>query len=164
LEKRTVRQSARNSLLVVGITGLFLLPADALASVLVKLDAKPDTSLSVMLDLETGGIAAERSPSSPVVANHSFTLADDALFRDLSEVADADQLLAQAKSGDVEIVIYRDEHNSWLNPLRAIAGHPKQISRVYVRAYKGNRLLWTRLIFKGQYKHEYRASIGGGPE
>jgi hypothetical protein len=50
---------------------------------------------------------------------------------------EADEILFQGHQGDVDVVVYRKEYNSFSNPLRwlaALSGHPVQVSSIRIAA------------------------------
>jgi hypothetical protein len=77
-------------------------------------------------------------------------------------VAKADEILYQCHVGGCDLVIVRDEYNSFSNPLRilsAFSGHPIQVSKIVILTIVDGDLKSQTEIIRRPASYEWTASI-----
>ena len=132
----------------------------ASATVRIEVHAEPDFRASLLMDERTGNAVTLPKITSVTPAS-VFSVREGRLLYRGASVATATELLGQAQASGVNLVVFRIERNSFANPLRVLAGHPKQISRVYILAFEGGKLLWKRRVAKEWRVYQWRASLHG---
>jgi hypothetical protein len=82
-----------------------------------------------------------------------------------TELADAVDILAQARFHEMDIVVVRNEYNSFSNPLRllfAFAGHPVQVSEVIVFALRNHVIVGHWRIARAASSYKWEAVLRSG--
>lgn len=87
------------------------------------------------LNLETGKVTpATDASGSPPKATGMYRVNEYKLVASGgASLMEATEILTQATSGGFDVLVLRDEYNSFSNPLRwlsALAGHPVQVSEI----------------------------------
>jgi hypothetical protein len=79
-----------------------------------------------------------------------------------SQIANAVEILVQARAGALDIVVIRNEYNSFSNPLRilaAIVGHPSQVSEVTALALSDGNVIGRWRLARAASSYEWRAVL-----
>jgi hypothetical protein len=147
------------------IATLFMLAQVAQAHdvqlILVEQRTSEQTGYSVNLDsLKAHKIPLPQGTSLPQSSKYSSQ--NRKLVSSAGIVADADEVLFQCEVEGLDLVIVRDEYNSFFGPLNllaALSGHPVQVSRIVAIAIKGNRVVSEREITRKASSYHWLASV-----
>lgn len=75
---------------------------------------------------------------------------------------EATEILAQATSGGFDVLVIREEYNSFANPLRwlsAMAGHPVQVSKILWVVVKDGKVLHRKELQREPASYRWSAQL-----
>lgn len=78
------------------------------------------------------------------------------------KLTDADEVLFQCRLDNIDLVVVRDEYNSFGGPLRilvAFAGHPIQVSKILVLAISNGQVVSEREITRKDSSYHWVAKV-----
>jgi hypothetical protein len=106
---------------------------------------------------------SDASPSGPDLQPiKEYEIRNDHLQKGKTQIADAVEILVQARANGLEVVVIRNEYNSFSNPLRilaAVAGHPAHVSEVIVLALSEGRVVGRWRLARAASSYEWRAAL-----
>jgi len=122
------------------------------------------------LNLETGRFASapEASGSSPAatssyrIGNYKLEAAGGG-----ASLMDATEILAQASTAGCDVLVIREEYNSFSNPFRwltAFAGHPIQVSKIHWVVFKDGKVLYRKELQREPASYRWTAKLFEQPE
>lgn len=77
-------------------------------------------------------------------------------------LADADEILFQCEVDGVDLIVVRDEYNSFLGPLKllgAMSGHPVQVSKIVLLTVVNNAVASEKEITRKESAYHWFASV-----
>jgi len=130
---------------------------------LALLDKRTSEQTSYSLDIESLKLHRIASPGgSELPQIGSYSSQNRQLVKDGQALADADEVLFQCEVGDVDLVLVRDEYNSFFGPinlLAALSGHPVQVSRIVVLSVGHGRVVLAREITRKERSYHWVAKV-----
>jgi hypothetical protein len=105
---------------------------------------------------QAGSVELEESGTYVVRNGHLYRAAEG------QAVAEATELVSQARADGYDIVIVRREYNSTSNPLRwlsAFSGHPVQVSEVRVIVLSGGKLASNVMVLTKASSYKWSAEL-----
>ena len=105
---------------------------------------------------------AEHPVHGPIPPLTRYVSADRKLTLNGLAISAADDILYQCRVEDMDVVVVRVEHNSVSNPLRvltAVAGHPIQVSTIYVLKIRNQSLLSRRELVHKPASYDWSATV-----
>ncbi|MFZ6780780.1 hypothetical protein ACO0LD_28440 [Undibacterium sp. Ji83W] len=84
------------------------------------------------------------------------------LILDELVLADADEILFQCELDGIDIVVVREEYNSFLGPLKllsAMSGHPIQVDKIILMVIKNNAVAETKEIKRKESVSRWLARV-----
>jgi hypothetical protein len=137
--------------------------SEAVEVKILVIEEKTKATTYYTYDVETSGVKPVASVSGGVVAQvRTFSIKDRRLLAGDRKVTNADQLLFQCRINGVDLVIVRDEYNSFSNPLRilsAFSGHPIQVSKIVILKIENGELKRKATIIQKPSSYEWTATI-----
>jgi hypothetical protein len=129
-------------------------------SVLEK-DTQVTTSYS--FDVASSNLKPLDSASGDAVPQTTtYSVKDGQLLAGDKNLAEADELLYQCHIDGCDLVIVRDEYNSFSNPLRilsAFAGHPIQVSKIVILKIVDGKVRKQLEIIRKPSSYDWTASV-----
>ncbi|MBS1994650.1 MAG: hypothetical protein JSS86_00010 [Cyanobacteria bacterium SZAS LIN-2] len=127
------------------------------------LEKSTGQTTSVQFDAKTAAIR----PASPgarleIPQLARYAVVDRSLVVGGVAISKADDLLYQCEADGFDIVVVRVEHNSFSNPFRwltALAGHPIQVSTIYIETIKDKTIVARREIVFKPASYEWAAKV-----
>jgi hypothetical protein len=117
-------------------------------------------------DVTTSALKSLRSASGETVQQTAiYTARDRYLFAGDKKIAGADDLLYQCHIDDCDLVVVRDEYNSYSNPMWALfafSGHPVQVSKIVILKIVDGKLKTKREIIRKASSYHWRVSVWSG--
>lgn len=114
-----------------------------------------DVAKSALKSLsEASGKAVEQTTT--------YSVKDRRLFGGDKILVKADEILYQCHIDGRDVVVVRDEYNSFSNPMRmlvAFAGHPVQVSKIMVLKIVDGKLETTTRIIRRPSSYRWRVSV-----
>jgi len=117
------------------------------------------------LNLDTGNFASapEASGSSPVAATN-YRIVNYKLEPATGgpSLMDATEILAQASTAGFDVLVIREEYNSFSNPFRwlaAFAGHPIQVSKILWVVLKDGKVLYRKELHREPSSYQWKAQL-----
>ena len=81
-------------------------------------------------------------------------------------IAEATEILCQATTAGVELLVVRQEHNSFSNPLRllsAFSGHPVQVSKIVWLVVRDGKVEHSVELIRRPASYYWRAKLSEAP-
>tara|TARA_R110002167_G_scaffold364668_1_gene587046 strand:+ start:1341 stop:1826 length:486 start_codon:yes stop_codon:yes gene_type:complete len=150
------------------VTYLFLLclinSAHAESIFIDLLENKSGKTHSYSLDLASFKVVLGRvsGDSIPNSITGKYSIKNEALYAGGHKLFDADELLFEAKIDDKDIVVIRDEYNSFSNPLKwlsAVAGHPVQTSKIYILEIESKNVINKLRLIKQDSSYRWKVEL-----
>jgi hypothetical protein len=117
------------------------------------------------LNLETGKVASATDATGPSPATTSIFRIKDYKLEAVNggpPLMEATEILAQVASAGFDVLVIRDEYNSFSNPLRwlfAMAGHPVQVSKILWVVVKDGRVLHRKELQREPASYQWSAQL-----
>jgi hypothetical protein len=92
----------------------------------------------------------------------TYSVKDRKLLAGENSLSDADELLYQCHIDDCDLVIVREEYNSFSNPLRifsAFGGHPIQVSKIVILEIVDGKVKTQSEIIRKPSSYDWTASV-----
>jgi hypothetical protein len=129
--------------------------------VLVEQRTSEETGYVLNLDnLKAHRVQPPQGASLP--QSSKYTSQNRKLVNSAGIVADADDVLFQCEIEGLDLVIVRDEYNSFASPLdwfAAFIGHPVQVSRIVAITIKDNQVISEREITRKASSYHWAARV-----
>jgi hypothetical protein len=91
-----------------------------------------------------------------------YTSSDRKLIGDGKLLATADEILYQCQVDGIDLVVVRDEYNSFLGPIRLLAafsGHPIQVSKITMLTIVNNTQISRREITRKDASYQWVVKV-----
>jgi hypothetical protein len=91
-----------------------------------------------------------------------YSSSDRQLIADGKVLAAADEVLYQCQVDGMDLVVVRDEYNSFFGPIRllaALSGHPIQVSRIVILTIVGNTQVSKREIVRKDASYRWVVKV-----
>jgi len=115
-------------------------------------------------DVATSVLKSSRVVSGKAVQQTTIYSAKDGyLFAGDKKIVEADELLFQCHVDGCDLVVVREEYNSFSNPLRilfAFGGHPVQVSKIVILKIVDGKLETKKEIIRKPSSYHWRVSFG----
>jgi hypothetical protein len=114
-------------------------------------------------DVATSAIKSVRAVDGEALPQTTiYSLKDGYLFAGDKRMVEEVELLYQCHFGGYDLVVVRDEYNSYSNPMWALfafSGHPVQVSKILIlKIAEGNLKTKTEIIRKAS-SYDWRVSV-----
>jgi hypothetical protein len=117
------------------------------------------------LELSPATLEKSRDPDAartPLPQIADYSIKSERLRFAGTELTPALEILYQSRLPDADVIVIREEHNSFSNPMRilaALAGHPVQVSTIGVVVVRNGKLVrrWNPLRTASSY--DWRAVL-----
>lgn len=128
-------------------------------------EVKSQATTNFLLNLETGKAnVVSGGTGDPLMSSDVYIVRDWKLVPavDGKALIDASQILFQTKVEDLDVLIIRDEYNSFSNPFRwlsALAGHPVQVSKILWITIKNGNVIYSVELRREPSSYEWTAGL-----
>ncbi len=128
-------------------------------------EVKSQATTNFLLNLKTGKAdVVSGDTGDPLIASNVYVVRDWKLVQpvDGKTLIDASQILFQTRVADLDVLIIRDEYNSFSNPFRwlsALAGHPVQVSKILWITIKNGDVIYSVELRREPSSYEWTAGL-----
>jgi hypothetical protein len=126
-------------------------------------EAKTAATSTHCVGLDQIALVKTGPAAGPVLApTDIYAVKNGRLVHDATVIADATEILAQARAGHHDVVVLRNEYNSFSNPLRVLSaflGHPVQVSEIAVLLLREGRVIKRWRLAREASSYEWRADL-----
>ena len=155
----------------LALTGLILISSFACATEvrLALYEAQSKQTSFHALDLVSGKVSSAQSAGTVELgALEAYRVRNEHVEHVQSgqAIAEATEILCQATTGEVDLVVVRQEYNSFSNPLRwlsAIGGHPVQVSKIVWLLVREGKVVYTTELLQRPASYHWKAELSEGP-
>ncbi|NMP01458.1 hypothetical protein HHE94_01790 [Pseudoalteromonas arctica] len=128
------------------------------------LENKNGKTHSYYVDLDSfkvvlGEVSDDNIPDS---RTGKYSIKNEALYVGGHKLFDANELLFEAKVDGKDIVVIRDEYNSFSNPLKwlsAVVGHPVQTSKIYILEIESKSVINKLRLQKQDSSYRWKVEV-----
>jgi hypothetical protein len=151
--------------MIFPIFALLLVSAPAACDIGIDVfEGRRSVTTSHCVNLATRSVhRSQVQPSGPDLQPiQEYEIRNHRLRKDGTQIADAVEILVQARADGMDVVVIRNEYNSFSNPLRilaAVAGHPAQVSEVIVLVLREGRVVGRWRLARATSSYEWRAVL-----
>jgi len=114
-----------------------------------------DTAKSVLKPLKT-------TTGKALQQTTTYSLRDGKVYRGEKKVSSATEILYQCRIDGCDLLVVRDEHNSFSNPMRilsAAAGHPIQVSKIVIFKIVDGKLKTKAEIVRKPSSYQWKVAV-----
>jgi hypothetical protein len=127
-------------------------------------EAKENNNYTYYLDLDSLEIVEERDVGDAIKnsSTGSYYISDGKVSFKGRELIDADELLFESNVNGKDVLLVRDEYNSFSNPLKllsAFVGHPVQTSQIYILVIESGKLKNKLRLQKQDSSYEWQVKV-----
>lgn len=139
--------------------------ADASEFVIALHEKATNETTNYAFDLNTSELRKVSEVFGNEIANTSYyVVRDQKLVGNGKVLMDADEILYQGQTGGIDLLVIREEYNSFSNPVRwlsALSGHPIQVNKILAVTIKDGNILAQKEIVKKPSSYHWSAHVFG---
>jgi len=127
-------------------------------------EVKEKNNYTYYLDLDSLETVEEKKVGDAIKnsSTGSYYISDGKVSFKGRELIDADELLFESNVNGKDVLLVRDEYNSFSNPLKllsAFVGHPVQTSKIYILVIESGKLKSKLRLQKQDSSYEWQVKV-----
>jgi hypothetical protein len=150
-------------ILVLAVSLMLVSEVSALDAVVTEMEGTQETHMFQIDLLKQTVISTTKVTGNTTPPIYRYEARKDRHFWAGSDrFGSADDILAQIHTEDADLLIVRREHNSFGGPLRllsALAGHPVQVSEIWLLMIKEQKESWSVKLVSKDSIYTWKASF-----
>ena len=155
----------------LALTGLLLISGLACATEvrLALYEAQSNQTSFHSLDVASGEVSSAQSAGTVELGTLEAYRVRNEHVEDVQSgqsIAEATEILCQATSGGVDLIVVRQEYNSLSSPVRwlsAFSGHPVQVSKIVWLLVREGKVVHIIELMRKPASYHWKAKLSEGP-